>query len=470
MPTSNPSIHSALGTSTRPSRLRPLVLALTLMGGLGASLSAHAQSLQELFDASRTFDATYLAARAAFESTQYRIEQSYAQRRPVVGLSATGSYGINKTPDAATQSANTHGAAANITATQSLYNRANNITITQAEKSLDAAKADLEAVEQDLIVRVSQAYFDVLAAKDALATAHSNLTAISEQLASAKRNFEVGTSSITDTREAQARYDLARATEIQASNDFLTKRIALDQLVGRADVAPKPLALPFAVPEVTPPNVDDWVSRADTEHPQIRKARVALEVARLETEKARAGHLPTVTVSGGVGKGYSSTSGDLVPVGANNAVPYSSRSPSTTANVALTLNLPLFSGFSVQNAIQEKLKLEDKSQNDLDAARRGTAQATRQFFYGVRSGAAQVKALEAAESSSKLALEATQLGYKVGVRVNLDVLNAQAQLYTTQAQLAKARYDVVMTGLRLRQAAGKLAAEDVSAVNALLVR
>jgi outer membrane protein len=134
------------------------------------------------------------------------------------------------------------------------------------------------------------------------------------------------------------------------------------------------------------------------------------------------------------------------------------------------LTVPLYAGNSIQNRVKETLSLETKSEDDLAVARRGVEQATRTAFYGVRSGTAQVAALEAAESSSQLALDATQLGYKVGVRVNIDVLNAQAQLYSTQAQLAQARYNVVMAGLRLRQASGRLTAEDIAAVNQLLQR
>ena len=144
--------------------------------------------------------------------------------------------------------------------------------------------------------------------------------------------------------------------------------------------------------------------------------------------------------------------------------------PSTGSAVSVNLSVPLFAGFQIQNRIKETLVLEDKSSNDLEFARRSVAQATRQLYYGVGSFAAQVNALEAAESSSKLALEATQLGFKVGVRVNIDVLNAQAQLFTTQAQLAKARYDLIVAGLRLRQASGRLTPDDVAAVNALLIR
>ena len=441
-------------------------LAVSVLLTLSA-FAARAENLQELYQAGLGYDASYLSARASLDAAQYRLDQVYALRRPSVNLGISGGRSTSSTPDAlSTQSANTTQYGATVSATQSLFNRANDKTITQAEKALETARADFTAAEQDLIIRISQAYFDVLAAQDTLATARSSSAAISEQVASAKRNFEVGTATITDTREAQARFDLARATEIVADNDLTNKRIALDQLVGRVNVAPKQLAVPVQLPPVVPAALEDWVARGDAEHPLVRKARLALEVAQLETEKAKAGHLPTVGVSANVGRGHSSTQGYFAGAGPA----YDSTSPSTTAGVAITLNVPLFAGYSIQNRVKETLSLETKSEDDLAAARRGVEQATRTAFYGVRSGTAQVAALEAAESSSQLALDATQLGYKVGVRVNIDVLNAQAQLYSTQAQLAQARYNVVMAGLKLRQASGRLTAEDIAAVNQLLQR
>ncbi|MEP7298967.1 MAG: TolC family outer membrane protein [Burkholderiales bacterium] len=440
-------------------------LALIAVLTLGA-FSARAENLQELYQASLGYDATYLSARASLDAAQYRLDQVYALRRPSVGLTVNGGRSTSSTPDApSTATANGTQYGATVSGSQSLFNRANDKTIAQAEKALEVARADFASAEQDLIVRVSQAYFDVLAAQDTLATARSSMAAISEQVASAKRNFEVGTANITDTREAQARYDLARATEIVADNDLTNKRIALDQLVGRVSIQPKQLAVPVKLPPVVPAALEDWVARADAEHPLVRKARLGLEVAKLETEKAKAGHLPTVAVSASVGRGHTSASGDFVPSGS-----YSYSTPTTSTSVGVTLSMPLFAGYAIQNRVKETLALETKSEDDLAAARRGVEQGTRTAFYGVRSGTAQVGALEAAESSSQLALDATQLGYKVGVRVNIDVLNAQAQLFSTQAQLAQARYNVVMAGLRLRQASGRLTAEDLTAVNALLQR
>jgi len=267
----------------------------------------------------------------------------------------------------------------------------------------------------------------------------------------------VGTATITDTREAQARFDLATAQEIAADNDLRTKRIALDTLVGRTNTEPKPLATPVVLPSPVPANAEEWVTVADNQHPTVRKARVGLEVATLETAKAKAGHLPTVDAVASVG----STRADGTSLAAGNG-------KTNTGTVGLQLNWTLFAGGAIQNRVKETLALEEKAKNDVEAARRGVAQGTRVAYFGVQSGLSQVKALEAAESSSKLALEATQLGYKVGVRVNLDVLNAQTQLFSTQRDLAKARYDVLLAGLKLRQASGQLAPTDLDSVNRLL--
>jgi outer membrane protein len=462
--------------SHRFPSLRPRALVVALAAALPlafASLGAGAQSLQELYQTAHGYDASYLASRASLDAAQYRYDQARGLRLPQVGLAVTGGRQLSNTPDApSTQQANSNSYGASVNGSQTLFNRANDATIAQSAKAVDAYRADLEAAEQDLILRVSQAYFDVLAAQDNLATARASLAAISEQVASAKRNFEVGTATITDTREAQARYDLARFTQIQAENDLTTKRIQLDQTVGRSGVVPKQLAVPIALPPLAPANIDDWVARADAEHPLIRKARTALEIARLDTDKAKAGRLPVVTLNASYGRGRTDVAGQLSSSSAlvPGSTPFAYGTPTTSGQVGVTLNVPLFSGFQIQNRIKETLVLEDKSQNDLENARRSVTQLTRQLYYQVGSAGAQVAALEAAESSSKLALEATQLGFKVGVRVNIDVLNAQAQLFNTQAQLAKARYDLIMAGLRLRQASGQLAPQDVAAVDGLLIR
>ncbi|HSI59039.1 MAG TPA: TolC family outer membrane protein [Ideonella sp.] len=452
----------------RAALLVPLALAF------GAAGSARAQSLLELYNAARAYDAVYLATRSQADAAQFRADQARALKLPSVGLAGTANLGYSDTPDSdSALTARTKSAQLAINGQQTLFNKADSATISQAERGVTIAQAQLRGAEQDLIVRLSQAYFDVLAASDTLGTVLASKKAISEQLASAKRNFEVGTATITDTREAQARYDLALAQEIAADNDLRVKQLALEQTVGRTGISPRPLAVPVELPLLVPAAVDDWVINADNQSPAVQQARLALEVAKLETDKARAGHLPTVTLTASVGTGRNLASGDAAtglapPLPQTTA--YNLNNSGTTAGIGLTVNVPLFAGYSIQNRVKETLSLEEKSVSDLDFARRTVAQGTRQAFFGVQSGHAQVKALEAAESSSKLALEATQLGYRVGVRVNIDVLNAQTQLFQTQRDLSKARYDVVMGGLRLRQASGLLVPDDVQAVNTLLAR
>ncbi len=443
-----PSAKTRPALSFRPAALAALLLALP-----GVTL---AQSLQELYDAARAYDATYLAARASHQAAQYRAEQSEALARPSASATASATAVQSDLPNLGRRGSQTLAGALN--GRYPLFNRANEASIEQARKSLVSAQAELDGAEQDLIVRVAQAYFDVLAAQDTLALAQASKAAITEQLASAKRNFEVGTATITDTREAQARFDLASAQEIAAENDLRTKRIALDQLVGRSGVEPRKLAAPIALPALGGGSAEEWVSVADQQHPTVRRARVGLDVAQLETQKARAAELPTVDAVGQVG--LSNAHGKLVSLPGT----------TTSASVGVQMNWTLFSGGAVQNRIKETSTLEEKARNDLEAARRAVAQGTRVAYFGVQSGQAQVKALEAAESSTKLALEATQLGYRVGVRVNLDVLNAQTQLFQTQRDLARARYDVLVGGLRLRQASGQLQPSDLDSVNRLLQR
>jgi outer membrane protein len=442
----------------RPGRHRFAGAATLLAAGLGLALAAKpaaAESLLELYEAAHSYDATYLSARSLADSATYRVDQTRALMRPSASLSGSASRSQTNPTIGSNFGSNSTGVAVN--GRQPLFNRANRATIAQSERTLESSLADLDTAEQDLMLRVSQAYFDVLGAQDTLQTTRANKTAIAEQLASAKRNFEVGTATITDTREAQARFDLATAQEIAADNDLVTKRIALDQLVGRNNVKPQDLAVPVVLPASAATPVEELVGRAADEHPSVRRAQVAYDIALLETEKARAQALPTVDAVASLQAGRGTIAADVT--GTN-----------TGSSIGVQFNLPLYAGGSIQNRIKETIILEERSRNDLEAARRAVTQAIRQAYFTLQSGGAQVKALEAAEASSQLALEATQLGYRVGIRVNVDVLNAQSQLYQTRRDLARARYDLLLNTLRLRQASGRLTPSDILAIDRLLVR
>jgi outer membrane protein len=429
-------------------RLLPLMCAL----GASFSMTAQAQNLVDLYTAAQGYDAAYQAAKSQFNATVAKSEQARAAILPTAGLAISGtSTNQEVLPSPARTYATQTGT---ISASQPLYRPANWASYEQGKKSLDLAQAQLNQAEQDLIVRVSQGYFDVLAATDSLTFLKSQKTAVAEQLASAKRNFEVGTSTITDSREAQARYDLVIAQELAAENDLMVKSLALNQLVGQQNVKPKALKAPVQLPAVEPADVVHWVDQSQTSNPGIQQANVALDVALLETSKAQAGHKPTLDLVGS----YSAINNNGSSTG-------TSDSRVNVGTIGLNFSLPLFAGFSTQNRIKETLALEEKARADLETAKRSVAQGTRTAFFGVQSGHAQVNALQAAEASSQSALEANQLGYQVGVRINIDVLNSQSQLFDTKAKLAKARYDVLVGGLKLRQAAGTLKAEDLQPIN-----
>jgi outer membrane protein len=268
---------------------RPLPLAFalaTLFGG-----SAQAQNLVQMYEAARGYDATYQAAKAQYEASLAKADQATAGILPTVGIGAgySGTQFENKTGNA-TFDNSFRTETANIAASQPLYRPANLATYEQGRKQVDVAKAQLAAVEQDLILRVSQAYFDVLAAQDNLFLVREQKKAVAEQFAAAKRNFEVGTATITDSREAESQYDLILAEEISADNEVRVRRLALELLVGRSANELKPLARPVALPALVPAEPEPWVQIALGNNPTVQQSRLALEIAKLGTQKAYAGH------------------------------------------------------------------------------------------------------------------------------------------------------------------------------------
>jgi len=439
-------------------------IAMLAAGAFSAGM-AQAESLLELYDAAKLYDAAYMAARAQAESEHSKADQAKALVRPSVNLQAA----INRTdfnssasPQAtlpgASYDSNTTNKRVGLQARQPLYNADSFARLDQADQSRLVADANLQLASQDLAVRVTQAYFDVLGAQDVLNTAQANKAALAEQLAAAKRSFEVGNSTITDTREAQARHDLATAQELAAANELRVKRITLDQLVGRANVIPNPLRTPATLDSLAPGEMEEWVNQAHGS-PNVRKAEAGLEAAKLEIKRARAGHLPTLDAVASLQR---------TDIDSSNQLAQSTGGAGTSAAIGLELNMSLYAGHAVQNRIAEVLKLQEKAEHDLDNAKRQVTLGTRQAYLGVQSGLAQVKAYEAAESSAKLALEATQLGYRVGVRINKDVLDAQTQLANTQKDLSKSRYDVIVGAVKLRQASGVLTQDDLAELNKLL--
>jgi outer membrane protein len=321
------------------------------------------------------------------------------------------------------------------------------------------AAAGFGQAGQDLIVRVSQAYFDVLASQDSLAFIQAQKIAISEQLAQAKRNFEVGTATITDTHEAQARFDLATSQEIAAQNDLEIKQRALQQLLGKF---PGPLTPLRSSTQLNPPQpnaMEQWVETAEKQNFTVQIQEAALQVASREVQRNRAGHLPTLDLVGT----YGETAAGVI-LATTSGLGYDTRG----STIGVQLTVPLYAGGSVNSRTREAAANQEKARQDLENSRRSAALSVRQSFLGVTNGMAQVRALEQALVSSQSALDSNKLGYEVGVRINIDVLNAQQQVFSTKRDLSRARYDTLLNGLKLKAASGSLSEEDLEAVNRLL--
>lgn len=404
---------------------------------------ALAVDLLQVYKQALVNDSQYASARSSLAAGKEKLTQGRSLVLPTVALSGSNSRNYGDRSD---YSSNSY----TLSLSQPLYKPANWAQYAQSELSVGVSEAQFAQAQQDLIVRVAQAYFDVLTAQDALESVKAQKAATTEQLASAKRNFEVGTQTITDTHEAQARYDLIVAQEFAAQNDLEIKRTALQQIIGQEPSSLAPLRAGVTISAPQPMQMENWVQAAEKQNNSVVSAELGLKVAQYEIKRNRAGHLPSV---------------DLVASSDH-------RNPGTgrvnTNSIGVQWSVPLFAGFAIDSKVRESISLEDKARNDLETAKRAATQAARQAFLGVNSGLAQVKALEAAEVSSKSALESNKLGYQVGVRINIDVLNAQQQVYSTRRDLSKARYDTLVNGLRLKSAAGTLKEEDIVQVNALL--
>ena len=432
---------------------KPLIA--VLMTSAFFSLNTQAADLIQVYQQALANDAQYASARAALSAGMERVPQGLAGLLPQV--SASGSNTRNSiepiTSTISMPTVKVHTNTYNLTLAQPLFRWDRWETYQQSKLAQAIAEAQFAQVQQDLITRVAQAYFDVLSAQDNLGATQAQKVATTEQLASAKRNFEVGTQTITDTHEAQAAYDLVVAQEFAAINDLANKRSALQTIIGEAPTSLAPMRTGVVISAPEPAAIEPWVSSAEEQNYGVVTAQFSVESAKRDIGRNRAGPYPTLDLIANAGHTY--TTGGGSGSSNNNAI-------------GVQWSIPIFSGFAVTSKVRESIALENKARNDLETARRAASQGARQAFLGVNSGLAQVKALEAAEVSSKSALESNQLGYQVGVRINIDVLNAQKQLFSTQKDLSKARYDTIMNGLRLKAAAGTLKETDLMPVNALL--
>ncbi len=429
-----------------------------------ASGHAAADDLMSVYREGLQSDPVFAAARASYEASKEKLPQGRALFLPNVNLNANANYNSanyqyfngTSTLPSGYQDWPAWGAGLNIT--QPLLRLQNNAVYDQAELLVAQAQSQLAFAGQDLLIRVAQSYFDVLLAEYELDTVKAQKVATAEQLAQAKRNFQVGTATITDTYDAQARYDLQVAAEITATNNIEVRRSALQQIIGRA---PGQLAKPPGQGQITlsPPEPNDmeaWVTAAYTNSLQVQIAKANLEIAAKEVDRNRAANYPTIDAVGSAT--YNSQNSSQLAIGQH----------ISQALIGLQLNLPLYQGGAISSRVREAIANKNKAEQDYENARRTVAQNTRQAFLAVRTGLGEIGALRQAVASNQLSVDASKLGQEVGVRTQVDVLNAQGLLYTAQRDLYRSYYVTIVGQLKLKQAVGRLTPVDLDYVNRLL--
>lgn len=419
----------------------------------------HAADLMQIYREAQDNDAAFAAARYTAEAGREKLPQGRAGLLPSLSLSGNTVWNEN---DIAFHNGNTlgkprfNGNGYQLTLSQPLFRWQNWIAYDQSKLQVAQAEANLAQARQDLILRTAQAYFDVLNAVENLTAVRANKAAIVQQLELAKKSFEVGTATITDTHEAQARFDLAVAQEIAAESDLEVKRRALQAIIAKE---PGALAGLRRNAELTPPQPNDmntWVGAAEKDSITVQVAQANADLAAREVDRQRAGHYPTLDLVANYGesKSFASTALGMIDT--------------QYQNIGLQINVPLFQGGAVASREREASANRAAAASALENVKRGAALSARQSYLGVANGLAQVRALKAALVSSQSALASNKLGYEVGVRINIDVLNAENQVYVTRRDLAKATFDTLLAQLRLKAAVGALSEDDVAQINALL--
>lgn len=417
-----------------------------------------AASLIDIYREALEHDAQYGAERAAYIAAQEKLPQGRAGLLPSINATGTGQnqyIDTNLGPEVLIKNRGVV-----ISATQPLIRIENFIIYEQSKKEVAQADARFVLAAQDLILRVAQAYFDTLVAQVNVEVMETQKKAISEQLEQAKRNFEVGVATIVDTHEAQARYDLTVSQEIAARNALEISKRTLQGIINRFPdylastsidkIVSDSLTLPYD-------SMEEWVTLAEQKNFSLRIQQIAYEMADQEIQKAKAGHYPTLDLVAqysnqqGVGGAITGRGIDL-----------------ESKSVGLQLNVPIFQGFSTQSRVRETLANRDKIRQELENTRRTVGLQVRQHYLNVTNGIAQVKALKQALTSSRSQLDSTILGQEVGVRTEVDVLNAQQQYFSARRDLAQAYYNYLLSRLRLKAEVGELDEEELKEINALL--
>lgn len=419
--------------------------------------SAGAVDLIQVYKQAETSDPPYKQAVAAYNAVREAKPQAWAQLMPVLSLNAHTASNDQDISTAGFGTSgevgfNTHGYSLDIS--QPVFRFDRFLALGQADSQIQQAEAQLNAAHQDLIVRVSERYFEVLAAIDNLNFARAEKISLRRQLEQATQLFDVGLIAITDVQEAQAGYDRSVADEILAENAIDNAREALREVTGEYQTELTPLGKNMPLVSPQPEIIEEWSRISQEQNMQVIATRHELETARQAIKIQQSGHLPTLDIV--ASKGYEAGGGRF------------GGTQVEATSIGLELNMPLFQGGLVNSYTREARHLYDQALERLEQQYRAAQRQTREAYLGVVSGVSQVKALDQAVTSSQTALLATETGFEVGTRTAVDVVASQRVLLQSKRDYARARYDYILNTLRLKQAAGTLAPEDLEEINSWL--
>lgn len=431
-----------------------------LLTAIALAPAAQATDLLGLSKDALASDPTYAAARYTRDAAQEARPQARANLLPSVTANvAENATRIDLRPNGSPVFAKTYNAwGPSINISFTLYSAAYWDTLDQAALSGQQADLQFEQAHNDLLIRVAQAYFDYLTSKDALEAQQENRKSILEQREQAAKEFELGTKTAVDMQESQARLDQADAQEQVAIADLQVRQGLLENLVGHPVDNLLPLKDSVHLQSPEPDNSAFWLQHARQDNRRVLAAELDARIAKAQVKIAHDADLPVLSLAGNMQYQKADNYSVFLPI----------NSATTQSTLGIQLTIPVYLGGSTRSRIREASALQARSERNLDLAQRTAEQDVRVAYQGVTTGYKQIQFLESAVRSARIQKESTQIGYRVGVRINLDVLNANSQLINTQRDLKKARYDFILNSLKLKAASGALSEDDVVAVNSLL--
>lgn len=427
------------------------------------SLSGYGADFFEVYQSALQNDATLAVARHGLEATQERVPQALAGNLPAVNLTANRNFTDARASFNNAKPTN-QGVFAwgwNLQMTMPLVRPQNVIASLESGALVDAAEFEYAGAYQDLVLRIAQAYFDALVAQETAKAAEAQMLAMQEQQVVARRGYELGTMSIIDSQDAKSKAEQARAQFLNAQNEIENRLAVLERYTGKA-VADLAELNPISIlPNPDPMDRRNWIEKAKDENLAVQSLQASLQSAGYTLSKSRASNMWTLDFVVSTSTNYSSGSVS-VPNG------FESRVNSKVAGFQFAM--PIFEGGMNSSKIRESLANRDKLAAQLEETRRKAGADARQAYADVLNGLTQIEALQSAVESGESAVKGNQAGYKRGVRINSDVLNAQQQLFFAKRDLVKARYDTLLAGLKLKASVGDLTEADVMGINQLLMR